>query len=33
MNQKLKTAFAFAKNIFETGAITETSRAVEIDIC
>ncbi|MFH4966735.1 hypothetical protein V8G61_00910 [Gaetbulibacter sp. M240] len=33
MNQKLKTAFAFAKNIFETGAITETSREVEIDIC
>ena len=33
MNQKLKTALAFAKNIFETGAISETSRDVEIAIC
>lgn len=33
MNQKLKTSFAFAKNLFVTGAITETSRTVEIEIC
>ncbi|GAA4280515.1 class I SAM-dependent methyltransferase [Gaetbulibacter aestuarii] len=33
MKQKLKTALAFAKNIFETGAISETSRDAEIAIC
>lgn len=33
MNQKLKTSIAFAKNLFVTGAITETSREVEVDIC
>ncbi|MDD7884666.1 class I SAM-dependent methyltransferase [Flavivirga sp. 57AJ16] len=33
MNQKLKTSIAFAKNLLVTGAISETSRQVEIDIC
>lgn len=33
MKQKLKTSLAFAKNLFETGAISETSRDVEIQIC
>ena len=33
MKQKLKTSISFAKNIFETGALTETSRKVEIEIC
>ena len=33
MNQKLKTSIAFAKKLFTTGAISETSRAVEIEIC
>lgn len=33
MNQKLKTSFAFAKNLLVTGAISETSRNVEINIC
>ncbi|OIQ30050.1 MAG: hypothetical protein BM564_04600 [Bacteroidetes bacterium MedPE-SWsnd-G2] len=33
MNQKLKTSIAFARNLFVTGAISETSRAVEVDIC
>jgi len=33
MNKKLKTSLAFAKNILVTGAITETSRKVEIEIC
>ena len=33
MNQKLKTSIAFAKNILVTGAISETSREVEINIC
>jgi phospholipid N-methyltransferase len=33
MNQKLKTSLAFAKNLLVTGAILETSRQVEIDIC
>ena len=33
MNQKLKTSIAFAKKLFITGAITETSRVVEIEIC
>jgi phospholipid N-methyltransferase len=33
MIQKLKTSIAFTKNIYVTGAIFETSRQVEIDIC
>ncbi|GAA4889816.1 hypothetical protein GCM10023311_12390 [Flaviramulus aquimarinus] len=33
MNQKIKTSLAFAKNLLVTGAISETSRQVEIDIC
>ena len=33
LNQKLKTTFAFARNLFVTGAITETSRRVELEIC
>jgi phospholipid N-methyltransferase len=33
VNQKLKTSLAFAKNLFVTGAISETSRAVEVAIC
>jgi len=33
MKQKLKTALAFTKNVFTTGALTETSRQVEIEIC
>jgi len=33
MNQKIKTSIAFAKNLLVTGAITETSREVEINIC
>ncbi|MCB0707200.1 MAG: hypothetical protein KDC34_17910 [Saprospiraceae bacterium] len=33
MWQKLKTTFEFTKNLFVTGAFTETSRKVEIEIC
>jgi len=33
MRQKLKTTLAFTKNLFTTGAFTETSRNVEIEIC
>jgi phospholipid N-methyltransferase len=33
MNQKLKTSIAYAKNLFVTGAVTETSRYAEIEIC
>jgi len=33
MYSKLKTSFAFAKNLFVTGAISETSRKAEIEIC
>lgn len=33
MKQKLKTSFEFAKNLFVTGAIMETSRKVEIEVC
>ncbi|MGE5943738.1 MAG: class I SAM-dependent methyltransferase [Flavobacteriales bacterium] len=33
MNQKLKTSLAFAKNLLVTGAISETSRYVEVNIC
>ncbi len=31
--QKIKTAFQFAKNILTTGAVSETSKEVEIEIC
>lgn len=33
MKKKLKTTFEFTKNLFVTGAFTETSRKVEIEIC
>lgn len=33
MKQKLKTSLAFAKNIFVTGAFSETSKKVEREIC
>ena len=33
MIKKLKTSIAFTKNLFVTGAITETSRNTEIEIC
>ncbi len=33
MITKLKTSFAFTKNLFVTGAIYETSRKTEIEIC
>jgi len=33
LKQKIKTAFEFTKNLFVTGAFTETSRKVEIEIC
>ena len=33
MKKKLKTSFEFTKNLFVTGAFTETSRKVEIEIC
>lgn len=33
MKRKLKTAYHFTKNLFTTGAFTETSRKVEIEIC
>jgi phospholipid N-methyltransferase len=33
MNQKLKTSIEFTKNLFVTGAIQETSRQVEVEIC
>lgn len=33
MYTKLKTSFAFTKNLFVTGAISETSRKAEIEIC
>lgn len=33
MNQKLKTSIAYTKNLLVTGAITKTSRNVEIEIC
>lgn len=31
--KKLKTTFEFTKNLFTTGALTETSREVEAEIC
>lgn len=33
MNQKLKTSIAYIKNLFVTGAITQSSRNVEVEIC
>ena len=33
MIKKIKTSIAFAKNLFVTGAITETSRETEVEIC
>ncbi|HEY9168963.1 MAG TPA: hypothetical protein VIN72_05720 [Lutibacter sp.] len=33
MIKKIKTSIAFTKNLFVTGAITETSRSTEIEIC
>ena len=33
MKQKLKTSIAFAKNLLTTGAISETSRIAEVEIC
>lgn len=33
MINKLKTSFAFTKNIFVTGAITETSKKSSVEIC
>ncbi len=33
MKQKLKTAIQFTKNLFVTGALTETSEKVEKEIC
>lgn len=33
MKQKLKTSWEFAKNLFVTGAISETSRSAEVEIC
>lgn len=33
MKQKLKTTLAFTKNLFTTGAFTETSEKVEKEIC
>ncbi len=31
--QKIKTSIEFSRNLFVTGAITETSRKVEVEIC
>jgi len=33
MNKKLRTSLEFTKNLFTTGAFSETSRDVEIEIC
>ncbi len=33
MNKKLKTTIAFTKNLLITGALTESSREVELEIC
>lgn len=33
MIKKVKTALEFTKNVFQTGALFETSRKVEIEIC
>lgn len=33
LKQKIKTSIEFSKNLFVTGAISETSRKVEVEIC
>lgn len=33
MNKKIKTSIAFTRNLFVTGAFSETSRMAEIEIC
>lgn len=33
LTQRIKTSIEFSKNLFVTGAFTETSRKVEIEIC
>lgn len=33
IKQKIKTSIEFSKNFFITGALTETSRKVEVEIC
>lgn len=33
LKQKIKTSIEFSRNLFVTGAITETSRKVEVEIC
>lgn len=33
LKQKIKTSIEFSKNLLVTGAITETSRKVEVEIC
>lgn len=33
MIKKLKTSFAFTKNLFVTGAVTETSKKSSLEIC
>jgi phospholipid N-methyltransferase len=33
MYQKIKTSIAYTKNLFVTGAISQTCRSVEIEIC
>lgn len=33
LKEKIKTSIEFSKNLFVTGAITETSRKVEVEIC
>ncbi len=33
MKQKIRTSLAYTKNLFVTGALTQTSRNVEVEIC
>lgn len=33
LKQRIKTSIEFSRNLFVTGAITETSRKVEVEIC
>lgn len=33
LKQKIKTSIEFSKNLFVTGAMSETSRKVEVEIC
>lgn len=33
LKQRIKTSLEFSRNLFVTGAITETSRKVEVEIC